>query len=62
VFVLDTDGKPKAVPLVLGISDGTATEIVRGELAEGQEVITGVLAAGAQPARTGTTGGPRLRL
>ncbi|HEV8584350.1 MAG TPA: efflux RND transporter periplasmic adaptor subunit [Methylomirabilota bacterium] len=60
VFVLDNDGKPKAVSLVLGISDGSATEIVRGELKEGQEVITGAAGA-AQPGRPGTSG-PRLRL
>ncbi len=65
VFVLDAEGKPKAVPLVLGISDGTATEVVRGELREGQEVVTGLVGAAGQPGRPGgggTTGGPRLRL
>jgi HlyD family secretion protein len=60
VFVLDAEGKPRAVPLVLGISDGTATEILRGELAEGQEIIAGL--AGAGQSGRGTTGGPRLRL
>jgi HlyD family secretion protein len=60
VFVLDADGKPKAVSVALGISDGTATEVLRGELKEGQEVITG-LAGGAQ-GRPGGPGAPRLRL
>ena len=50
--------------LVLGISDGTATEVLRGDLREGQEVIVG--SAGAQGGRPGQTPGgaapPRLRL
>jgi HlyD family secretion protein len=62
VFVLDVDGKPKAVALTVGLSDGTATEVLRGELTEGQEVITGVV--GTQSQRPGGAGGstPRLRL
>ena len=65
VWILDADGKPKAVALTLGISDGTATEVLRGDLKEGQEIITGLAAAG--PNRPGTPGGsapggPRLRL
>jgi len=66
VWILDADGKPKAVLLTLGISDGTATEVLRGDLTDGQEIITGV-GGGAQQNRPGapgggTTGGPRLRL
>jgi len=65
VWILDTDGKPTAVALTLGLSDGTATEVLRGDLKEGQEVITGLAAAGQQnrPGTSGSTpGGPRLRL
>ena len=39
VWVLDA-GKPRAVPVRLGASDGTVTE-VSGELAEGDAVVTG---------------------
>ena len=61
VFVVDEDGKPKAIPLTLGISDGTATEVIRGELKEGQDVIIGG-GAGSRPG-AGTSGQPpRLRL
>jgi len=65
VWILDADGKPKAVALTLGISDGTATEVLRGDLKEGQEIIAGVAAAGQN--RSGTPSGsapagPRLRL
>ena len=60
VYVLDGEGKPKAVSVVLGISDGSSTEVVRGELKEGQEVVTGFAGAGggARP----PSGAPRLRL
>src|SRR5687767_4062589 len=59
VYVVDSDGKPKAVAVTLGISDGTATEVVRGELTDGQEVIVGG-GVSTQPQRPGQA--PRLRL
>jgi HlyD family secretion protein len=63
VWVVGPDGKPKALSLTLGLSDGTSTEILRGDLSEGQEVIIGLV--GPPPARStppAQTGGPRLRL
>jgi HlyD family secretion protein len=59
VYVLDADGKPKAVNVTLGISDGSFTEVVRGELKEGQEVVAGLVGGGGKP---GTPGGPKLKL
>jgi HlyD family secretion protein len=59
VWVLDGD-KVKPIALTLGISDGAATEVLRGELKEGQEIIVG--AAGSGKPATGTGGAPRLRL
>jgi HlyD family secretion protein len=41
VWVLEA-GKPKAVEVFIGVSDGAFTEMVRGNVQEGQEVITGV--------------------
>jgi HlyD family secretion protein len=58
VFVVGENGKPKAVSLTLGLSDGSSTEVVRGELAEGQEVIVGAAAGRPGP----TPQQPRLRL
>ena len=52
VWVMAGEGKPAAVPLTLGISDDTHSEVVSGDLREGQEVITGVLAT---TKRTGST-------
>jgi HlyD family secretion protein len=59
LWVLEGD-KLRSVAVTLGISDGTATEILRGDLKEGQEVVVGT--AGAAGAPRTTTGGPRLRL
>jgi HlyD family secretion protein len=60
VFVVGEDGKPKPISLTLGISDGTATEVVRGDLKDDQDVIIG---AGASSQRAPASGGqpPRLR-
>jgi len=41
VWLLDKNGTPMPVDLITGISDGSFTEIVRGNLEAGQEVIAG---------------------
>jgi len=62
VWVLDGDTL-KQVSLTLGISDGAATEVLRGDLKEGQEVVVGLTGApGSTRPTGGTGGGPRLRL
>jgi HlyD family secretion protein len=61
VFVLGPDGKPAAIPVTLGLSDGSATEILGGDLAEGQEVLVGQTGGNSAPSRPGGGGGPRLR-
>ena len=62
VWILDADGKPKAASVTLGISDGSATEVLRGDLKEGQEIITGIVGANPQTRPGSTPSGPRLRL
>jgi HlyD family secretion protein len=59
VWVLDGD-KVKPIALTLGISDGAATEVLRGELKEGQEIIVGAVGTAKPPA--GSPAPPRLRL
>jgi HlyD family secretion protein len=59
VYVPGSDGKPQAVPIMVGLSDGTYSEIVSGEIKAGQEVFVGT--PSGTPARS-STGGPRLRL
>ncbi|HYN46359.1 MAG TPA: efflux RND transporter periplasmic adaptor subunit [Allosphingosinicella sp.] len=46
VYVLGPDGAPTPVRVVVGESNGSETEIVGGDLREGQEVITARLAPG----------------
>ena len=59
VYLVGGDGKPREVALRLGLSDGNATEVVGGDLAEGAEVIVGNVDRNAQPARP-SGGAPRL--
>ena len=58
VFVLDS-GKPRETPLRLGLTDGNATEVSSGDLAEGAEVIVGNVERGATAAKAATAA-PRL--
>jgi HlyD family secretion protein len=66
VWTVGPDGKPQAVSVVLGLSDGNSTEVVEGDLKEGQEIIAGLAGAGSAPPRPGAAPGggsaPRLRL
>jgi HlyD family secretion protein len=39
VWVLSSEGKPTPVSIVLGITDGTFSEVMSGDLREGTEVI-----------------------
>jgi HlyD family secretion protein len=63
IYVLDAKGLPRALPVRLGVSDGSMTELLQGgaadtELAEGAEVLVGSKpAAGGNGAKPG--GGPR---
>ncbi len=57
VWILGADGKPSPVPLAIGITDGTFTEVLEGNLKEGQELIVG---GSERPARPQGTG-PQLR-
>src|SRR5213593_1536260 len=64
VWIVGPDGKPASVALTLGLSDGTSTEVLRGEINESQEVIVGLAGGGRsgggpQAPQQGT---PRLRL
>jgi HlyD family secretion protein len=63
IYVPGPDGAPKAVPVTLGITDGSFTEVVQGEIPDGAEVIVGQAgAAGRGVPGAGGSGGPRLRL
>jgi HlyD family secretion protein len=58
VWVLDDTGRPTAVDVRIGLTDGMHSEIVGGALQEGSQVIVG-LQADAK-GRTQAKGGPRF--
>jgi len=58
VWILE-NAKPKRVSVTPGISDGNHTEVVAGELKEGQQVIVESLRKGKSSSST-TTGPPRM--
>lgn len=57
VFVLDLEGQPVLIPLRVGITDGRMTEVMAGNLAEGQPVIIG---PGTHRSRTNAVSSFRL--
>ena len=59
-WIIGPDGKPAAITLTLGLSDGASTEVLRGDVREGQDVIVGSVGASGRGAPT--QGAPRLRL
>jgi len=63
IYVLDNKGHPKPVSVQLGISDGNYVVIVKGDLAEGQQVIVGTVSKGQptpQPSAQPAPGGRRM--
>lgn len=42
LWVVGPDGQPKAVQVVFGASDGNQTEVVSGDITEGQQIIVGI--------------------
>jgi HlyD family secretion protein len=53
VWVMGADGKPQARRIKVGLSDGSTTEVVEGDLKEGDVVITGQnVTAAASTSRT----------
>jgi HlyD family secretion protein len=63
VYVLGEDGAPKAVSIRIGVTDGSYTEVLSGDLAEGAAVIVGggprAQTAAAQPQETAPGARPR---
>ena len=50
VYLVGEKGRPEPVDLVLGINDGTFTEVLSGPLSPGQAVILGTAAPAPKPA------------
>lgn len=49
VWVLEDDGAPRAVSIRTGLSDGSVTEVLGGELAPGARLVVGSERAGGAP-------------
>jgi HlyD family secretion protein len=61
VWVPGVEGQPKALPVRLGLTDGTSTEVISGDLQEGGEVIIGVAVDGKKDrGQKSKAGGPRF--
>jgi len=60
IWVPAVDGRPKPVPVRLGLTDGTSTEVVGGEVQEGTEVIVGAVTEVSKPRAQQPKGGPRF--
>jgi HlyD family secretion protein len=56
IYILDANKKPQPVEIRTGITDGRYTEVVEGNLKEGQDVIIGL--ATSKVESTGATGSP----
>ena len=61
LYVKGADGKPQAVQVTTGDSDGTMTEVLSGNLKAGAQIITGQLANGDESSGAGSkrSGGSR---
>ena len=55
------DGQPQAVPVTVGVSDGSLTEVASDDLHEGDQVITEVASADRSRTGGGPGGGAPLR-
>ncbi|MDZ4100908.1 MAG: efflux RND transporter periplasmic adaptor subunit [Hydrogenophaga sp.] len=67
IYLLDAKGKPQAYDVRLGVSDGTATELMvrpdspnAAALVEGATVVTGVTGGAATSAAPARAAGPRM--
>ncbi|HUG38698.1 MAG TPA: efflux RND transporter periplasmic adaptor subunit [Candidatus Limnocylindrales bacterium] len=63
VFVLDPEGKPKPVTIRTGITDGSYTEVLGGDVKDGQELLVSTATPGSSAPRgaSQSSGGPRVR-
>ncbi|MDT7602286.1 MAG: HlyD family secretion protein [Acidobacteriota bacterium] len=59
VWVLGADGKPQPRRIKVGLSDGSSTEVVEGDLKEGEAVITGqTISATSKPSNSNAQSAP----
>jgi HlyD family secretion protein len=61
IYVLGADGKPSAVRIIVGSSNGSETEVLGGDLKPGMKVITGKLSSGSSEGNGRRSGGGSRR-
>jgi HlyD family secretion protein len=61
VYRVGPDGAPQPVPVRLGVTDGSYTEVLRGNLPEGAAIIVGGGARGAAGDANAAASGSRPR-
>jgi HlyD family secretion protein len=61
VYVMGNDGKPQAVQITTGDSDGAQTEVLSGDLKPGMQIITGELSGSEQANRRQSSGNRQRR-
>lgn len=59
IYTLE-DGKPKALDVRLGLTDGTATEVKSPQVQEGMEIITGSAQSASETSKPQLPPGPRM--
>jgi len=57
VYVKDANGQPKPVSITTGVTNGTMTEVIGGDLQPGMQVITGQLSGNSTKRRRPAGGG-----
>ena len=58
IWVMGQDGKPQSRRIKVGLTDGASTEVVEGNLQEGELVITGQTITGGTAQSTNQTTAP----
>lgn len=58
IWVMGQDGKPQSRRIKVGLSDGASTEVLEGNLQEGELVVTGQTVSGADKAQSSQTPAP----
>ena len=60
IYVLDEEKQPKVIEVRLGLSDGTATEVISPDVKEGMEIVTNALQPQGDAPKSRAPGGPRM--
>ncbi len=60
IWILGDDKRPRPVSVKLGITDGSFSEMIEGDLKEGQGVITGIVSTAGPQAQPFGQRGPRF--